>query len=57
MKVYHGSYTEIDKIDLFKGELAHDFGRGFYVTNLYQQANCSLHTKIITNDKKSIRQS
>ena len=38
MKVYHGSYTEIDKIDLFKGELARDFGRGFYVTNLYQQA-------------------
>ena len=38
MKVYHGSYTEIDKIDLFKGELARDFGRGFYVTNLYLQA-------------------
>jgi hypothetical protein len=38
MKVYHGSYTEIDKIDLFKGELARDFGQGFYVTNLYQQA-------------------
>jgi len=38
MKVYHGSYTEIDKIDLFKGELARDFGRGFYVTNLHRQA-------------------
>ncbi|MDR0505284.1 MAG: DUF3990 domain-containing protein [Dysgonamonadaceae bacterium] len=38
MKVYHGSYCEIDKIDLFKGELARDFGLGFYVTNLYQQA-------------------
>ena len=38
MKVYHGSYTEIDKIDIFKGELARDFGLGFYVTNLYQQA-------------------
>ncbi|MCL2131032.1 MAG: DUF3990 domain-containing protein [Lentimicrobiaceae bacterium] len=38
MKIYHGSYTEIDKIDLFKGELARDFGRGFYVTNLYKQA-------------------
>ena len=39
MKVFHGSYyMEIDEIDLFKGELACDFGRGFYVTNLYQQA-------------------
>ena len=38
MKVYHGSYTEVDKIDLSKGELARDFGRGFYVTNLHSQA-------------------
>jgi hypothetical protein len=38
MKVYHGSYCEIDNIDLFKGELDRDFGLGFYVTNLYQQA-------------------
>ncbi|GHT63422.1 hypothetical protein FACS189451_10100 [Bacteroidia bacterium] len=38
MKVYHGSYIEIDKIDLSKGELARDFGLGFYVTNLYRQA-------------------
>jgi hypothetical protein len=37
MKVYHGSYCEIDKIDLLKGELARDFGLGFYVTNLYYQ--------------------
>ena len=38
MKVYHGSYCEIDKIDLSKGELARDFGLGFYVTNLHSQA-------------------
>jgi len=38
MKVYHGSYCEIDKIDLSKGELARDFGLGFYVTNIYRQA-------------------
>ena len=38
MKVYHGSYTKIDEIDLTKGELNRDFGRGFYVTNLYEQA-------------------
>ncbi|HRO76792.1 MAG TPA: DUF3990 domain-containing protein [Crocinitomicaceae bacterium] len=38
MKVYHGSYTEIETIDLSKGELQRDFGRGFYVTNLREQA-------------------
>ena len=38
MKVYHGSYTEIEEIDLSKGELARDFGRGFYVTNIHAQA-------------------
>ncbi|MDR2231704.1 MAG: DUF3990 domain-containing protein [Tannerella sp.] len=39
MKVYHGSYIEIDEIDLTKGELNRDFGRGFYVTNIYEQAD------------------
>lgn len=38
MKVYHGSYTEIETIDLSKGELQRDFGRGFYVTKLHKQA-------------------
>ena len=37
MKVYHGSYTEIYEIDLTKCELNRDFGRGFYVTNIYEQ--------------------
>ncbi|MDR1200727.1 MAG: DUF3990 domain-containing protein [Tannerellaceae bacterium] len=37
MKVYHGSYMEIDEIDLSKSELYRDFGRGFYVTNLREQ--------------------
>jgi hypothetical protein len=38
MKVYHGSYTAIDEIDLAKSHLRRDFGRGFYVTNLREQA-------------------
>ena len=38
MKVYHGSYTKNDEIDLKKGELNRDFGRGFYVTSIYEQA-------------------
>ena len=38
MKVYHGSYTAIDEIDLLKCEAGKDFGRGFYVTNILSQA-------------------
>jgi len=36
--VYHGSYTEIDKIDLSMAKLNKDFGRGFYVTSIRKQA-------------------
>jgi hypothetical protein len=38
MKVYHGSYMKINEIDLTKCELNRDFARGFYVTNIYEQA-------------------
>ena len=38
MKVFHGSYTAIDKIDLEQCEVGRDFGRGFYVTNICSQA-------------------
>jgi len=38
MKVYHGSYTEIDVIDLSFCETGKDFGQGFYVTKLCEQA-------------------
>ncbi|MDY0089727.1 MAG: DUF3990 domain-containing protein [Flavobacteriaceae bacterium] len=38
MKVFHGSYTEIEEIDLSKGELQRDFGKAFYVTKLREQA-------------------
>ena len=38
MKVYHGSYTKIDKIDLSKCEPHKDFGQGFYATKFYEQA-------------------
>ena len=38
MKVYHGSYTAIDEIDLNRCEVGKDFGQGFYVTKLHEQA-------------------
>ena len=38
MILYHGSYLEIVKPDLLHSHLNVDFGRGFYVTPLYEQA-------------------
>jgi hypothetical protein len=38
MKVYHGSYTKIDEIDLLKCAPNKDFGRGFYVTKFREHA-------------------
>jgi len=38
MKVYHGSYIEIEKIDLAKCLPQKDFGQGFYVTKYKHHA-------------------
>jgi hypothetical protein len=38
MIVYHGTYLSFDAIDLSKGRRFKDFGQGFYVTLLEEQA-------------------
>jgi hypothetical protein len=38
MQVFHGSYTEILRIDLSKSRTNKDFGRGFYATKFRPQA-------------------
>ena len=38
MKVYHGSYIKIDRIDLMLCRPNRDFGRGFYVTKFAHHA-------------------
>lgn len=38
MMLYHGSFLEITKPDLLHSRSNVDFGRGFYVTPLYEQA-------------------
>ena len=38
MRVYHGSDILIEQIDLNKCKFGKDFGRGFYVTKLQDQA-------------------
>jgi hypothetical protein len=39
MKVFHGSDTAIEVVDLTKCKPGKDFGRGFYVTSIFRQAN------------------
>jgi hypothetical protein len=38
MKLYHGSNVKIENIDLLKCHPFKDFGRGFYLTTIKQQA-------------------
>ena len=38
LKLYHGSDIKIDKIDLSLGNKNKDFGKGFFLTSLQQQA-------------------
>ncbi|MFR8171786.1 MAG: DUF3990 domain-containing protein [Marvinbryantia sp.] len=38
MILYHGSYLQIGEPDLIHSRPNVDFGRGFYVTPLYEQA-------------------
>jgi hypothetical protein len=38
IQVYHGSYTQIEEIDLSFSQVGKDFGSGFYVTKLRSQA-------------------
>lgn len=38
MILYHGTYTDIDVIDLDKCMPYKDFGKGFYLTDIEQQA-------------------
>lgn len=38
MTLYHGSYTEIQKPEVEKGRTKVDFGQGFYLTTIKEQA-------------------
>ncbi|MDO5341475.1 MAG: DUF3990 domain-containing protein [Bacteroidia bacterium] len=38
LKLYHGSNIKIEKIDLSKGRINKDFGKGFYLTTVKSQA-------------------
>ena len=38
LKLYHGSDVEIQQIDLSMGHINKDFGKGFYLTDIWKQA-------------------
>jgi len=54
MRVYHGSYTLIDEIDLEKCEIGKDFGKGFYVTKIKEQAQFWAERKGLDNETQGI---
>ena len=54
MKLYHGSFVAIEKIDLNRCEVKRDFGKGFYVTKLEQQAKIWAIRKGKDNNTKGI---
>ena len=45
--LYHGSYTEIDSVDLSKCLRGKDFGEGFYLTTSKEQAISFIKTSIL----------
>ena len=49
MLLYHGSYTEVPNIELEKCKTGKDFGRGFYVTSSYSQAQRFIPNSILPN--------
>jgi len=54
MIVYHGSYTEIKQVDLSKCEPNKDFGQGFYVTKIREQAEIWAEIKGDINNSKGV---
>jgi len=54
MTVYHGSYIEIQKPDLEYGRFNLDFGKGFYVTTLQEQAEKWATRRAIMMNEKPI---
>lgn len=46
MILYHGTNVEFEKIDLLKSKPNKDFGRGFYLSPLYEQAKNMAEVKV-----------
>jgi hypothetical protein len=53
--LYHGNYAAIDAIDLAKCAPNKDFGRGFYLTENYEQAKNFIHTSLLKSQTSSAK--
>ncbi len=47
MILYHGSNVKIEKVDLLLGHLNKDFGQGFYLTDIREQAEAMAKRKAL----------
>jgi hypothetical protein len=54
MRVYHGSDVRINEIDLSKSKNLKDFGRGFYVTKRFKDAQFRAASIAIANNTQPI---
>ena len=54
MKLYHGSYQEIEAIDLSKSKPNKDFGKGFYLSAEIEQATAMAAYKAAQMDSSPI---
>lgn len=56
MRIYHGTNVDFDTIELSKSLPYKDFGRGFYLTEIYDQARKMAERKMLSNGGKIIIQ-
>ena len=54
MRVFHGSYIKIKNIDLSKCEIGKNFGQGFYVTKIKEQAEFWAERRELANKTKYV---
>jgi len=54
MKLYHGTYIDFDIIDLSKSNRGKDFGKGFYLSDNYEQAHQLAIFKAIQFDAEPV---
>lgn len=57
MILYHGSNTSFEHIDLNKSLPNKDFGKGFYLSDNYEQAEEMAKFKVVISGGKAIVQS
>lgn len=54
MLLYHGSYAEVKNIDLSRCRAGRDFGKGFYLTSSYEQAEAFLGISLRNAKKENL---